>query len=122
MAHRTNLAIQSLFTMLMVSKLEDLLQTFYAYFFSSPKHHLQFTKLVAVVKIKGPEVIPNLKTRWISIFQPLKCIGKKHRILIVKMETNCNLLKSAKANLLNLYDIVTILGLTHIYFAHVGIC
>jgi hypothetical protein len=57
MAHRINLANQGLFTMLMVSKLEDLLQTFYGYFSSSPKHHLQFTKLVAIVEIKGPKVI-----------------------------------------------------------------
>jgi hypothetical protein len=57
MAHIINLAIQGLFTMFMVSKLEDLFQTFYGYFSSSPKHHLQFTKLVAIVKIKGPKVI-----------------------------------------------------------------
>jgi hypothetical protein len=122
MAHRINLANQGLFTMLMVSKLEDLLQTFYGYFSSSPKHHLQFTKLVAIVKIKGPKVIYNLKTRWISMFQPLKCVGNKYKNLIIKMETNCNLLELAKANLLNLYDIVTILALARIYFAHVGIC
>jgi hypothetical protein len=52
-----NFAIQGLFTMLMVSTLEDLLKTFYGCFSSSPKHHLQFTKLVAIVKIKGPKVI-----------------------------------------------------------------
>jgi len=57
MAHKINLANQGFFTMLMVSKLEDLLQTFYGYFSSSPKHHLQFTKLVAIVKIKRPKVI-----------------------------------------------------------------
>jgi hypothetical protein len=57
MAHRINLANQGLFTMLMVSKLEDFLQTFNGYFSNSPKHHLQFTKLVAIAKIKGPKVI-----------------------------------------------------------------
>jgi len=54
MAHRANLVIQRLFIMLMVSELEDLLQKNYGYFFSSPKHHLQFTKIVVIVKIKGP--------------------------------------------------------------------
>jgi hypothetical protein len=98
MAHRANLAIQSLFTMLMVSKLEEFLQKIYGYFSSSPKHHLQFTKLVAIVKIKRQEVIQNLKTRWISMFQRLKCVGKKYRNLIIKMETNCNLRELAKAN------------------------
>jgi hypothetical protein len=56
------------------------------------------------------------------MFQPLKCVGKKYKNLIIKMETNCNLLELAKANFLNLYDIVAILGLACIYFAHVGIC
>jgi hypothetical protein len=56
------------------------------------------------------------------MFQPLECVGNKYRNVIIKMETNCNLLESAKANLPNLYDIVTILGLAHIYFAHVGVC
>jgi hypothetical protein len=51
----------------------------------------------------------------------LNCVGKKYKNLIIKMETNCNLLELAKANLKNLYDIVTILGLACIYF-HVGIC
>jgi len=52
MEHRINLAIQGLFTMLVVSKLEDLFQTFCGYFSSSPKHHLRFSKLVAIVKNK----------------------------------------------------------------------
>jgi hypothetical protein len=108
--------------MFMVSKLEDFLQTFYGYLFSSPNHHFQFTKLVAIVKIKALKVIWNLKTKWISMFQPFKCVRNKYRNLIIKMETNYNLLGSTKANLLNLYDIVTILGLACTYFAHVEIC
>ncbi len=56
------------------------------------------------------------------MFQPLKCVGKKYKNFIIKMETNCNLLESAKVNFLNLYDIVTIMGLACIYFAHVGVC
>jgi hypothetical protein len=63
MTHIINLVIQGLFTMLMVSKLEDLLQTFYGYFSSSPNHHFQFTKLVAIVKIKGPKINWNLKKK-----------------------------------------------------------
>ncbi len=56
------------------------------------------------------------------MFQPLKCVRNKYRNLIIKMETSYNLFESTKANLLNLYDIVTILGLACIYFAHVEIC
>jgi hypothetical protein len=37
MAHRTNLVVQSLTTITMVFKLEDILQTLYGYFSTSPK-------------------------------------------------------------------------------------
>jgi hypothetical protein len=56
------------------------------------------------------------------MFQPLKCVKNKYKNLIIKMETNCNLLESTKVDLLNLNEIVTILGLACIYFAHVEIC
>jgi hypothetical protein len=36
---------------------------------------------------------------------------ERDRTLIVKMATNCSLVESTKTNLLNLWDIVTILGL-----------
>jgi len=42
MVHRTNLIMQSLSSMPMVSKLEDLFQSLYGYFFNSPKQHLEF--------------------------------------------------------------------------------
>jgi len=40
MAHRTNLVVQPLFNLLMVAKLENLRQSLYSYFSSSPKWHL----------------------------------------------------------------------------------
>jgi len=41
--------------MLMVSKLEYLLQLFYGYFSNPPKHHLEFQKL-EITKTKGLKV------------------------------------------------------------------
>jgi len=43
------------------------------------------------------------------MLQPLKCVGKKYKTLIVKMAINYSSLELAKANLLNLCDINTIL-------------
>jgi hypothetical protein len=56
----------------MVSKLEDLLQSLYGYFFNSPKQHLEFQKLVEIVEIKGLKVFQNVKTRWINMLTLLK--------------------------------------------------
>jgi hypothetical protein len=53
LAHKNSLVVQSLSTMPMVSKLEDLLQTLYGYFFSFRKRCFEFTKLVEIVHIKG---------------------------------------------------------------------
>jgi hypothetical protein len=72
MPHKTNLMVQSLFSMPMVSKLEDLLQSLYGYFPSSPKRHFEFTKLVEIVEIEGLKVFHNVKTRWNSMLTPLK--------------------------------------------------
>jgi len=78
MANQTNLVVQSLSSMLMVSKLENVLQSLYGYFFSFPKHHLEFTKLVEIVEIKGLKVFWNAKTRWINMLALLKRVGKEY--------------------------------------------
>jgi hypothetical protein len=53
MAHGTNFEVQNLSSMPMVSKFEDLLQSLYGYFSSSPKCHLEFIKLDKIVETKG---------------------------------------------------------------------
>ncbi len=55
-AHRTNLEVQNLSSMLMISKLEDLFQSIYWYFSSSPKCHFEFMKLVKIVETKGLKI------------------------------------------------------------------
>jgi len=111
MPHRTNIIMQSFFSMPMVSKLKDLLQSLYGYFLSSPKCHLEFTKLIENVEIKGLKVLQNVKTRWNSMLTPLKHVGKKYKTLIVKMAINSGFVEVTKTNLVNIGDVGTILGL-----------
>jgi hypothetical protein len=59
MAHWTNLDVQVLSNLPMVAKLEDLSQSLYFYFSSSPKCHLEFTKLVEMVEI-GLKILQNV--------------------------------------------------------------
>jgi hypothetical protein len=51
MAHWINLAMQTLFKLNMVNRLEDLLQTLYAYFNMNPRMHLELSKLVEIMEI-----------------------------------------------------------------------
>jgi hypothetical protein len=46
----------------MVNRIEVLLSTFYNYFCKNFKRHLEFTKLVKVMKTKGAEILKNVKT------------------------------------------------------------
>ncbi len=111
MTHKTNLVMQSLSSMPMVSKMEDLFQSIYGYFFSSPKHHLEFTKLVEIVETKGLKVFQNVKTKWINMLAPLKWVGKEFKTLIVKMVANNGFVEATKTNLVNLCDVGTISGI-----------
>jgi hypothetical protein len=83
----------------MVSKLENLLQLFYAYFSSSPKCDLEFQRLIEIVKTKGLKVFQNVKMRWINMLTPLKQIGKKFKMLIVKMVVDFGSMEANKANM-----------------------
>ncbi len=51
--------MQALPKLNMVCKLENLLQTLYAYFIESPKKHLEFYKLVEIMEIQGNELLKN---------------------------------------------------------------
>jgi hypothetical protein len=84
----------------MVSKLKDFLQALYEYFSSSPKHHLEFTKLAKIVKIEQLKVFQNLKTRWINMLQRLKHVREKYKTLITSMAIDYTSMESTKANLL----------------------
>jgi hypothetical protein len=62
MVHKTNFVIQILFHFSMVNRIEGLLSTFYNYFCKNFKRHLEFTKLVKVIKTKGAKILKSVKT------------------------------------------------------------
>jgi hypothetical protein len=57
------------------------------------------------VEIKGLKFLWNVKMKWIGMLTPLEWVGKKYKMLIIKMVVDYGLMKTTKANLLNLYDI-----------------
>jgi hypothetical protein len=85
LAHCTNLAVEPLSNLPMVSKLEILCQTLYRYHSMSSKKHLKFQKLADIVEIEGLGILRNIKTRWILLLEPLKRVMGEYKTLIVKM-------------------------------------
>jgi len=85
MAHRTNLAVEPLSNLPLVAKVEELCQSMYAYFSHSPKRHLEFQKLADLVETEGRRMLRNVKTRWLSLLEPLKRVMGEYKTLVAKM-------------------------------------
>jgi hypothetical protein len=80
MVHCTNLAVQVLLKLNMVSKLETFskLWSLYVYFCKSPKRHLEVSKLVEILETKGNKILKNVKIRWISMLALAKRVMAKY--------------------------------------------
>jgi hypothetical protein len=121
MAHRTNLAVEPLSNLPSVSKIESLCKNIHSYFSHLPKRHLEFTKLVEIVEIEGLKILNNVKTRWISLLEPLKRVLGEYKTLIAKMCEDAvvkdpepkakEATEKAKRNLDVLCDVGTLLAL-----------
>jgi hypothetical protein len=84
-AHQTNLAIEVLLELSMVSAIEKLLKKLHSYFSKSPKYHLKLEKLAELLQSKGGKILNNVTTRWISMLSQLKRVLSEYRVFIVKM-------------------------------------
>lgn len=69
----------------MVSRIETLLAILHKYFSKSPKCYLELQKLVELLEDKVRKMLQNVKSRWISMLSPLKCVLTKYCTLMVKM-------------------------------------
>jgi hypothetical protein len=104
MAHRTNLAVQTLSEFKVVKHVEDLLAALYSYFSSSPKRSLEFQKLAACLESKGNKILRNVKTRWISMLGPARRVLEEYKPLVTKMAVDAPKELAAKKNLSMLLD------------------
>ncbi len=101
---------QTLSNLPLVFHIENLLQCLYGYFSYSPKKHLEFTKLINIMEIKG-KILWNIKTTWISTINFIKHVLSKYHTFIMKMASNAPTISSIKSNLSSLIDVKTLLGL-----------
>jgi hypothetical protein len=85
MFHHTNLVVQSLYMLNLVSKIESILASIYNYFDHSPKRHFEANKLVKFLENKGNKILKNIKTYWIFMLSSSKWVLVKYNALGVKM-------------------------------------
>jgi len=97
--------VQTFSNIPLVSCIKNLLQCLYGYLNHSLKKHLEFTKLVEIMKIKGNKIL------WISIISLIKCALFKYYILLMKMVLDAPIVPFANYNLSLLTNVETLLGL-----------
>jgi hypothetical protein len=83
--HRSNIAVQCLSDLEVVTRIETLLAALYKYFSKFSKHHLKLKNLVELFEFKDRKILQNVKTRWISMLSLLKRVLSECRTLLMKM-------------------------------------
>jgi hypothetical protein len=115
MAHWTNLAVQILFDQPLVAKLERLLQKTSTSFSSSHKQHSEYCAFIKWLETKGLKLLRNVKTRWISMLSFTKWVFVDiYKTLTMRMNDDLNIVATTKTNLVYLFDIELVMGLTYI--------
>lgn len=99
MAHNTNLAVLTFFSLLMVARLKDLLQSIYIFFYKPPKSHLKLIKLAQIVETKGNKLLRNIKFQWIVVLNLLKHVLEKYYHLLMKIEIDSTIVTLAASTL-----------------------
>jgi hypothetical protein len=85
---KKHLDVHTLFSFPFMHQVETLLQSSYQYFCKSSKCHLEFTKLATIMETKGPKLLRNVKTKWISMLSLSKWVIAKYKTLLMKMAIN----------------------------------
>ena len=84
-AHRLNLAYKILCKLGLFHEAGEMLKVCYAYFSHSPKKVVEFRELALLMETKCNKMLKNVKTRWISIIEPLRCLLAEYQTLMAKM-------------------------------------
>jgi hypothetical protein len=83
--HQTNLTILVLNKLALVMHIKNMLQSLYSFFRIVPRRFWNLWTLPRHWKTKGLKLLRNIKTCWISMLSPLKCVLGEYKSLIVKM-------------------------------------
>lgn len=110
-AHRCKLAFKALSSLGIFSDIEKLLSVTHAYFCKNPKRFSEFQQLAELTETKGLKMLKNVKTRWVSLIEPLRRLLSEYRNLIYKMTANLGENAKAEACLVMLLDPYPLLGM-----------
>ena len=104
MTHKINLAYKIVSTFKNVSKVEEMIRDLHSYYSNSPKRFLEFQKF-AIGLTEGKNILKDVDTIWISMYEPSCIIFDKYPSLIGFMYKYRRDVDKAKDQLCHLTDI-----------------
>jgi hypothetical protein len=84
-AHKINLAVKTLSQLSIFQAVEDLMRLSHAYFAHSPKKYTEYRAFVQTIDTKGLKLLKNVKTRWLSLLEPMRRLMNEFRTIVGKM-------------------------------------
>jgi hypothetical protein len=90
-----NLVVWSLYNLIVIAHIEAFMVNLYNYF-SHSWNDIWVPKKFIIMEIKGNNIIKNVKTRWMSMLEPLKQILVKYRPLLGFMQANFSFIQTTK--------------------------
>jgi hypothetical protein len=111
MVHKINITVVVLSKLPLVSHTEFMLHSLYSFFAHNLKKFLKFTKLAKTLETKRLYLLKNVKTCWISMLGPLKCVLAQYKSLVVNMHSNYEKSKSTHDNFELLCHLDLIIGM-----------
>jgi uncharacterized membrane protein len=85
MVHETNITFVVLSKLRLVFHIEFMLHSLYSFFAHNLKKFLKFSKPVKTLETKRLYLLKNVKTCWIVMLGPLKCVLGQYKSLVVNM-------------------------------------
>lgn len=110
MAHRTNLAFKIIRKEILVNKVEMLVGYLHGFFCRSSKRVMEFKKSADGLT-RGNKILKNVETRWISLYEPVKCVYDEYISLVGFMVEHCFSVDKTQVLLHQFTDFETLLTL-----------
>jgi hypothetical protein len=111
MVHKTKITVVVLSKLPLVSHIEFMLHSLYSVFAHNFKKFLKFIKLTKTLETKTVYLLRNVKTCWITMLGPLKCVLVQYKSLVVNMHSKYEKSKSTHNNFELLCDLDLIISM-----------
>ena len=98
LGHKTNLTIEVLIQLPIISGIEDMLSDIYTFFYKFPKKNLEFVHLATLLESKSNKILQKVKMLWLGMLVLAVRIFTKYKPLLVEFQQHAKVRKPKMIN------------------------